>query len=121
MRTTGSFGSDDTISFAELSGSTVTLTQGQLTITQPVTIEGHNLTIDANHASLAMYIQNAGLTLNDALVRNGAAAYVAGGINVNSGTLQLNRVEMSDNHGGSGGAIGGNPVATGAALACACW
>jgi len=105
VRTTGSFGSNDTITFANLADSVVTLTQGQLMITQPVTIEGHNLTIDANHASSAIYIQNAGLTLNDAFVRNGTHPYVAGGINVIGGTLQLNRVEMSGNQGGSGGAI----------------
>jgi len=104
-RTTGSFGSNDTVTFADLPNSVVTLTQGQLTITQPVTIEGHNLTVDANHASGAMYVQSAGLTLNDALVRNGTDAYLAGGINVVSGALQLNRVEMTDNQGGSGGAI----------------
>lgn len=105
VRTTGSFGSNDTVSFANLADSVVTLTQGQLTITLPVTIDGHNLTIDANHASSAIYVQNAGLTLNDALVRNGNDPNLAGGINVISGTLQLNRVEMSGNQGGSGGAI----------------
>jgi hypothetical protein len=105
LHTTGTFGSNDTVTFADLTGSVVTLTQGQLTITQPVTIEGHSLTIDANHASSAIYIQNAGLTLNDALVRNGNDAYLAGGINVISGALQLNRVEMTNNQGGSGGAI----------------
>jgi hypothetical protein len=105
VRTTGSFGSNDTVTFVNLADSVVTLAQGQLMITLPVTIEGHNLTIDANHASSAVYIQNAGLTLNDALVRNGSDLYLAGGINVVSGTLQLNRVEMSGNQGGSGGAI----------------
>jgi len=104
-RTTGSFGSNDTITFSGLADSVVTLTQGQLTITQPVTIEGHNLTIDANHVSMAIYVQYAGLTLNDALVRNGNSASLAGGITVIGGTMQLNRVEMANNTGGSGGAI----------------
>lgn len=104
-QTTGSFGSNDTVTFVNLVDSVVTLTQGQLMITLPVTIEGHNLTIDANHASSAIYVQNAGLTLNDALVRNGNDAYLAGGINVIGGAMQLNRVEMSNNQGGSGGAI----------------
>ncbi|HEY2395622.1 MAG TPA: choice-of-anchor Q domain-containing protein [Rudaea sp.] len=116
VRATGSFGSNDTVTFASLTGSTVTLSQGQLTITKPVTIEGHNLTIDANHASNAMYVQYAGLTLNDALIRNGANAYQAGGINVTGGTMQLNRVEMSNNQGGNGGAIEAFSVVSGQGL-----
>jgi len=113
VRTTGSFGTNDTVTFVNLTGSTVTLSQGQLTITQPVTIDGYDLTIDANHASNAMYVQYAGLTLNDALVRNGTHAYLAGGITVIGGALQLNRVEMSNNQGGSGGAIEGFSVVFG--------
>jgi predicted outer membrane repeat protein len=106
--TTGMFGDSDEIVFAgALAASTITLSQGRFEPTEPMTIQGSGQTIDAHAASSVIYALYPFLTLNDLTISNGYDATLSGGITVIGGLLTLNSVEMNNNHGASGGAVGG--------------
>jgi predicted outer membrane repeat protein len=92
----------DTIDFAVT--GTITLTGGQLTVTDDLTINGPgaaNLTISGNHASRVLEV-GVGITLNvdDVTVadgnQNSASGYEGGGI-LNGGTLSLTNATLSGN------------------------
>lgn len=102
---TGAFGSDDTIVFAALANSTITLAQGELTVSKPTKIEGGGWTIDADGKSTAIYADYADLTINDLTIQNGFDANSPGGIFAVGGKLALNGVAMTHNQGSNGGAI----------------
>jgi hypothetical protein len=116
----GAFGSSDTISFdVALASSTITLLQGQLAISAPLTITGSGQTIDANAANRALYVtattSASNLTFtNGSIDGNGSAIFVGGASN----TLTLTNTGVSGNAvtgtGNGGGSIG---VKTGATLA----
>ena len=95
----GTFGSGDTIVFdPALAGSTVTLQQGQLAISAPMTITGSGQTVDANAASRAFAVTaNTGvsnLTVTNASTNgNGSAFYVNGA----GHTLTLTHVTVTGN------------------------
>lgn len=99
----GSFGSNDTILFGSLASSTITLAQGELTVTKPLSITGSGQTIDGNYASGVLHA-TAALSASDLRIVKGKGAYF-GGI-YSSSTLHLTGVEMTYNHSpGQGGAV----------------
>jgi hypothetical protein len=103
--------SGDTIQFAPgLARQTITLTQGELAITQSLDIEGlgaSQLTISGNNASRVFDItaSNASLTLAGLTISNGLSSYGSGITNV--GTLTVNDCTLSENvaNSSAGGAI----------------
>jgi hypothetical protein len=109
----------DTISFAgslftDATPDTISLTSGELTITDDVTIEGtgaNQLTVSGNNASRVFNIFNAGTdaTIDALTIANGNSAD-GGGIRINSGSsLVLTDSTVSNNN--SGGAFGGGGIA----------
>ena len=103
-----------TITFAtNLSGSTITLTNGQLLVSSNLTIDASALTggiqIKGNGTSRVFYLTNGPTVVLTALtITNGAVSLdVGGGIYNNNGTLTLNQCTLSGNHAssGSGGGI----------------
>jgi fibronectin-binding autotransporter adhesin len=93
-----------TITFdPSLSGQTIVLTNGQMTLTQNVTIDGSALpnaiAINGNHAS-RLFAVNGGVSavLNTLMLTNGyAVTGSAGGAVVNSGTLTVNNCTLAGN------------------------
>src|SRR6516225_8011232 len=119
-----------TITFsAVLSGSTVTLTQGQLIISDAMTITGpgaSSLTISGNNSSRLFDVASGGsLTLENVTLTGGLAqgtgAAAEGGAIYSSGTLALGGVTVKSNQAvGSNGAAAGLPGAAGGNGADAC-
>jgi hypothetical protein len=100
----------DTIAFdASLSGATLMLRLGQLTITKALTIMGLGadvLTIDGNGASRVLAIENgANVTISGVTIRGGTTLRNGGGILNNDSTLTLNNCTISGNTGAVGGGI----------------
>ncbi len=100
----------DTIVFSGVSG-TITLTSGELTITDSVTITGPgagSLAISGNNASRVFTLPNvagSSTTISDLSIVNGAATNGAGML-IGSGTNTLSRVRFANNTAsGKGGAI----------------
>src|ERR1700716_3053839 len=101
----------DTILFAAgLTGGTITLTTGALTITSLVTIEGDidangtsDIKVSGNHASTVFVVSSSGgATLDGLVIADGdARAFVGAGIN-NAGSIALTNTTLSGNS-----AIGG--------------
>jgi hypothetical protein len=93
--------SGDTIQFTpSLAGQTITLTQGELTITKSLDIEGlgaNELTISGNYQSRVFDVSvgNASVTLAGLTVSNGLSS-TGGGI-YNTGTLAVNSCTVSGN------------------------
>jgi CSLREA domain-containing protein len=91
----------DTIQFAAaLADSTITLAQGQLSISTPVTITGSNQTIDANYQSRIFQIDSV-VTASNLTLRHGyssgAQGYSGGAINAFNSTLSLSDVVIDHN------------------------
>jgi hypothetical protein len=116
----GTLGINDTIQFALPAGpQTITLTQGELDLTQPVTIAGPgaaNLTISGNGASRVFTVghdcsPNPSLTvsLSGLTIAGGSAPSASnyGGGLLNFGTLTLSNIAFTGNAAGShgGGAV----------------
>jgi hypothetical protein len=121
--------SGDTINFdPSLAGQTVTLTNGELKITQSLDIEGpgaNQLTVSGNNASRVFDINGgvtvtiAELTITDGLADGSSARFTsAGGGILNAGNLTLSSDVLSDNQavgdaatvalgGNIGGGVGG--------------
>jgi hypothetical protein len=105
-----------TITFAPgLSGQTITLTNGEIAISNNLTIDASALAngvqINGNHLSSIFSISDAtNVVLNSLTLTNGYAAN--GGAIVNSSTLTLNRCTLAGNSAnGDGGAIwNGGPL-----------
>ena len=97
----------DTITFAVT--GTITLTSGQLTVTDHLTIDGPgaaNLTVSGNNASRVLEV-SAGVNLNveGLTVANGAGGVLGGGIFNNGGTLTVANSVFSANSASLGGGI----------------
>ncbi len=106
-------GGADTIAFsgdvfADQTPDTITLTTGQLTITDALVIAGPGaglLTINANNASRAFQIAPVEVTIANLTIANGKAADVGGAI-VNSGSLAVVNTTFNNNSAAQvGGAI----------------
>jgi len=112
----------DTITFnAALSGSTITLTAGEMLVSDSVDIQGlgsANLTVDANEASRVFYVYNpsptpidvtiSGLTLTNGLsvVASDPPASAGGAIRVIGENLALDDVDITNSTaGGAGGGV----------------
>jgi len=105
----------DTIDFQDELSGVITLTSGQLTITDDLTINGPGIfviTIDGNHASRVFSVQQyASVTIFGLTVSNGSVTDNAGGGIFNVGNLTLSNVVLSGNSavgaifGGAGGAL----------------
>lgn len=99
----------DTITFAaELSGATIGVTSGPLTLNKPLTIDGAALpvavTIDGNGLKQLFTVTSSGVvTLTHLSLLNGKGNY--GGALYNGGTLTLDRVTIANGNALSGGAI----------------
>jgi len=104
IATANNDGSGDTITFASsLTGSTITLTQGELPVTSSVTISGtlggaSQITIDGNNSSRILFIYNSGVNSNVVTISNltlqhgngvASGANGSGGAIYNSETLNL--------------------------------
>ncbi len=91
---------DGTIDFdPALAGDTITLTSGQLVAGRNMTIDGPaaGVTISGGDASRVFEVSaDATVTIDDVTVRDGAGAPQGGGIR-NFGTLNLDRVVVTDN------------------------
>jgi hypothetical protein len=90
-----------TISFdPALAGGTLTLTSGQLAIDRSVTVDASAaapVTISGGDVSRVVQVDpGAVVSMNDVVIRDGAGAPQGGGI-LNSGTLNLTRVVVTDN------------------------
>jgi hypothetical protein len=111
-------GSCDTINFNLPAGSTITLQQGQLEISNtstPITISGPgaaNLAISGNNAT-RVFLIDAGVTvgISDVTVRNGVNANLGGGI-YNAGTATVTNSTFSGNSASVGGGFLNSGTAT---------
>jgi len=105
---TGTFGSNDTIVFsAALIGSTVTLAQGLLSTTVPMTIAGSGQTIDAHGAAYGVLSSSASLSLSN-LTLTGGNAVTGGGLYARGAgsVVKLSNVAVRGNAAsGNGGGI----------------
>src|SRR6185295_1661125 len=105
----------DTIDFQDELSGTITLTSGELTITDNLTINGPGIfviTVDGNHASRVFSVlQFVAVTISGLTVSNGSVTDNAGGGIFNVGNLTLSNVVLSGNSavganiGGAGGAV----------------
>ena len=114
----GSAASTNTINFSLPSGSTVTLSNGALTISQGVTISGPGadlLSVSGNNASNVFTINSFGVsvTMSGLTITGGNSSYGAG-LLVNAGTLTANNVVVSGNQATQNG-NGGGGIYAGAA------
>lgn len=105
----------DEIDFQDELSGTITLTSGQLTITDDLTINGPGIfviTVDGNHASRVFSVEQfVTVTISGLTVSNGSVTDNAGGGIFNVGNLTLSNVVLSGNSavgantGGAGGAV----------------
>lgn len=102
----------DTINFGgSISGSTITLTSGELVIDKDLTIQGpgaHLLSISGNNASRVFNIYQATATLDGITIRDGTAGegLIGGGINNSqTGRLTVSNCAVSNNAATYGGGI----------------
>jgi hypothetical protein len=106
----------DTITFAV--HGTITLTSGQLTITDGLTIVGpgaSRLTVNGNYGSRVFDVESSTVTISGLTIADGLAdatavhSSIGGGIYNSAGTLSLNGVVLSNNValGSSGNGEGG--------------
>ncbi|HZY87574.1 MAG TPA: hypothetical protein VFE78_22235 [Gemmataceae bacterium] len=114
-----SAGSGDTVRFARrLDGQTITLTQGQLTVSQSLDIDGpgaDDLTISGNAAGrifavgAGTAVSISGLTLTHGLATDGAAVLNAGNLTLADDVLRANVAQGAPAGGlfGDGGGRGG--------------
>ena len=109
----------DTINFSLSGATTITLSLGEILITNAVSINGTgaaSLTINANHASRVFNIQRTGIAVNiiNLTTTNGRASNSGGCINAASGDLTLEGVTVrgcfAESGGGGGVFSGGSGV-----------
>jgi predicted outer membrane repeat protein len=113
-----SLGVADTIRFADNLQGTITLTSGQLTLSDDITINGNTMggakseiTISGNNASRIFDVVGAGVdvALNSLTLTNGGTSTLAGGaIKVGAGgtqTLAINDTTIMNSTAGRGGAL----------------
>jgi hypothetical protein len=104
------YGSGDTIVFdTSLVNATITLAQGQLAATQPVTLLGSGQIIDANNLSRVLYIDHTTFTGSNITLQNGAASgtLAAGngaGIYAHYGNVTLTNATVRNNVAAGNGA-----------------
>jgi hypothetical protein len=125
----------DTINI--LVGNTITLTTGELVISDDTTINGNGVIVSGNNSSRVFFVNSGTVSLQNLTVANGraqggsggssgagggGAAGMGGGLFINAGSVSLNTVNFSNNqavggaggaggrdfYGGGGGGIGGN-------------
>ncbi|MBD2561393.1 MULTISPECIES: beta strand repeat-containing protein [Nostoc] len=101
--------------FTDATPDTITLTSGQLTITDDVTIQGtgaNQLTVSGNNASRVFTISNFGTdaTIDALTIANGNSAD-GGGIRINSGGASLVLTNSTISNNNSGGGFGGGGIA----------
>jgi hypothetical protein len=107
--TGGAFGSDDTIVFdGALANATITLTQGQLAVSKPLTITGSGQSINANQLSRVLYVNATtltarNLTLTGGNATGGAPANVGGAIYAKASTLTLDHANITTNSSAAAG------------------
>lgn len=87
----------DTVSLREIAGNTITLEQGELeTLSSTVTIEGANVTVDANGGSRV--IKSSGtVTISNLSLTGGSVAGSGGAIRVTGGSFELIGSTISGN------------------------
>ena len=98
----------DTIVFADnLVNTTVTLSQGQLVVSSPLTISGNGQTIDGNGASRVLYVNTATFTANSVTLTGGTAppGSSGGGVLSYAGTINLTNTAISGNFAAFGGGV----------------
>ena len=100
-QTIASAASGDTIEFAStLTGDTITLTSGSITISQNLTIDGlgaSNLTVSGDNSSTVFSIAaNATVSISSLTITGGKASASGGGI-INHGTLTINECTITGN------------------------
>ncbi|MEW6359460.1 MAG: choice-of-anchor Q domain-containing protein, partial [Planctomycetota bacterium] len=106
-------GADDIQFDAGLSGQTITLTTGQLSITDALTITGlgaANLTVNGNNASRIFNVDDGtgaqiAVTLSGLTLRNGNAGGASGGAIYNREVLTVQACTITTNTAGDGGGI----------------
>ncbi|MBI3851466.1 MAG: CSLREA domain-containing protein [Verrucomicrobia bacterium] len=90
---------------------TITLTNGQLTITNSVNINGPgagNLTVSGNDSNRVFLITNSTVALSQMCIANGNAGNsTGGGIRINRGQVTVTRCSLVGNRASEGGAIAG--------------
>ena len=99
--------SGDTINFQAGLTGTITLTNGTLSISQDLTIQGpgaSSLTISGNNASTVFTVNSGTVTLDSLTITGGSDANFGGGI-TNLGTLTVSNCTLSGNFGTQGGGI----------------
>jgi len=107
--TGGAFGTNDTIVFdGTLANATITLTQGQLAVSKPLTITGSGQSIDANQLSRVLYVNATALTASNVTLTGGKAtgagpANVGGAIYAKTSTLTLNHANITTNSSADAG------------------
>ncbi|HLX71111.1 MAG TPA: choice-of-anchor Q domain-containing protein [Verrucomicrobiae bacterium] len=102
--------SSDVTFVPALSGSTIVLTNGQIIVSNSVTIDAsalpNGIQISGNHASRIFTVNtNVGLALSDLTLRDANGSGSDGGALLNFGTAILNGCTLTGNSAGSGGAI----------------
>jgi hypothetical protein len=105
----------DVITFSKNNG-TVTLTSGQLTITDSLTIDGpgaNRVTVSGNNAGRVFAVAaGATVTMSGLTIANGAQVSAGGGI-LSSGSLTLQACTVTGNRTAFGGAGGGGICSSG--------
>jgi hypothetical protein len=100
--------SGDTVNFSpSLDGQTITLTSGNLAISNNLTIQGPGaslLTISGNHVSQVFQVSGAQPVVLSGLTISNGVSGLGGGIN-NGGTLTVSQCTLSGNSGEYGGGI----------------
>ena len=114
-------GTDSIVFAADLAGTTIRLTGGELVITDDLTITGlgaEQLTISGNHASRILYIksvasENSSVMIRDLSLEDGySPTYPYGGGIHNDGSLVLDSCRLANNFSGYGGGIRNDGVLT---------
>ncbi|MEZ5425082.1 MAG: delta-60 repeat domain-containing protein [Pyrinomonadaceae bacterium] len=109
---------NDTITFdPSLAGQTITLTMGQLVITNNGSLAilglgAQQLTVSGNNASRVFFILGGNVQINDVTVSDGDAGDSSGGGISNFGTLILNNTIFSGNTAAFGGGISNDGTMT---------
>lgn len=102
----------DTLDLSSISGQTIVLTSGELSIyLDDVVIDGAGVTVDARQNSRVLRIGGSTATLNDLVLTGGNAFGAAGGgIFAGKSRVTLNDVELSFNEATVGGGLAANTV-----------
>ncbi len=115
---TDPLGTNDTINLAAVAGETITLGGTQLDITQSVTINGANTTVDANNASRVFYVNHSdflggriSVNLNSLTITGGNSEAEGGGLFFMGGggsmfeMVTLTNSTISNNSASAGGGV----------------